>query len=187
MFRKFYSIRQSFGFRWRGFWVKVRLRSFGCKVGVNLKCWGYVRFRSIPKGNITIGDNVTLGRDVTLEITEEGSLVIGNHVHIADNVLISGSGPISFGDWGAVAENVSIRSSFHEMGKDLPYRKQGNKSAPIIFGKDIGIGANCSVLMGSAISDGAFIGSSSLVTSRDEIKSYSIYGGNPLHFIKERK
>ncbi|MBL4706758.1 MAG: acyltransferase [Flavobacteriales bacterium] len=186
MFRKLYSIRQNVGFRWKGFWVKMRLKSFGCSVGSNFKCWGSIHYRAIPKGNITIGNNVTFGRGVTLEIPEGGKLVIADHVHFADNILISGTGDISFGEWSAVAENVSIRSSFHEMSKDLPYRKQGNKKAPISFGKDTGIGANCSVLMGAVIPDGVFIGSSSLVTARDKMEEYGIYGGNPLHFIKGR-
>ncbi len=183
---KLYTILQSIRFRCLGIRMKWKLQLLGCKVGSNFRCRGVIRFRAIPKGNIRIGSNVTFGRDVTLEIPEGGELTIGDNVLFADNILVSGLGKISFGNWSAVAENVSIRSSFHEMAKSQPYRLQGNKSAPILFGNDIGIGANCSILMGSKIPDGTFIGSSSLVTSRDQMEEYSIYGGNPLQFLKHR-
>lgn len=187
MFSKLYLIQQAIGFRWRGFWVKLRLKSFGCKVGSNFKCRGYLHFRAVPKRNIFIGDNVTIGRNVTFEITPTGKLTLHDHALIADNVLLSGEEEIEVGKWTAIAENVSIRSTFHDMGKDKPYRLQGNSGTPIKIGEDCGIGSNTVVLMGSQIPDGVFIAAGSVVTRKCKMEEYTICGGNPMRFIKNRE
>jgi len=173
-------------YRCKGRWFKLYLLLHGCKVGKNLKCLNFPKFRALPHKNIAIGNNVTIGRNVTFEIAKEGKLTIGNNVLLADNILLSTISEIKINDWAAIAENVSIRGSFHEMKQEKPYRLQGNISEPIILGDDTGIGAGCVVLMGVTIPKGAFIGSNSTVTKKDELEEYGIYGGNPLKLIKKR-
>ncbi|MDT8411276.1 MAG: acyltransferase [Vicingaceae bacterium] len=173
-------------YRCKGRWLKIYLLLHGCKVGKKLKCLQFPTFRAIPKKNITIGNNVTIGKNVAFEIDNEGKLIFEDNVLIADNILLSTLTSIRLGKWSAIAENVSIRGSFHEMKKDQPYRLQGNISEPIIIEEDTGIGAGCVVLMGVTIPKGAFIGSNSLVTKNDELEEYGIYGGNPLKLLKKR-
>ena len=72
------------------------------------------------------------------------------------------------------------------MKKDQPYRLQGNISEPIIIEEDTGVGAGCVVLMGVTIPKGAFIGSNSLITKKNNLEPYGIYGGNPLKLLKQR-
>lgn len=174
-------------FRCKGRWFKFYLLVHGCKVGKGLKCMGFPKLRAVPKKNIVIGDNVTLGRNVVFEIENEGKLVLGNNVLLADNILLSTTSEIRIGDWSAIAENVSIRGSFHEMKKDQPYRLQGNVSEPIILEEDTGIGAGSVVLMGVTVPKGAFIGSNSTVVKNIELVPYGIYGGNPLKLLKLRE
>jgi len=173
-------------FRWKGRWFKLYLLMHGCKVGKGLKCMEYPRFREVPKKNIELGDNVTLGRNVVFEIGHEGKLILGNNVLLADNILLSTLTEIKVGDWSAIAENVSIRGSFHEMKKDKPYRLQGNVSEPIVLGEDTGVGAGSVVLMGVNVPKGVFIGSNSTVTKNIELIPYGIYGGTPLKLLKQR-
>lgn len=173
-------------FRWKGRLFKLYLLLHGCKVGKSLKCMGFPKMRAVPKKNIVIGDHVTLGRDVVFEIGHEGKLTIGNHVLLADHILLSTISEIKIGDWAAIAENVSVRGSFHEMKKDQPYRLQGNVSEPIVLEEDTGIGAGCVVLMGVTVPKGAFIGSNSTVVKNTELVSYGIYGGSPLKLLKMR-
>jgi len=177
---------RNLSYRCKGFWFKVYLLLHGCKVGKGLKCMGFPKLRAIPKRNITIGDNVTLGRNVVFEIGYEGKLTLGNNVLLADNILLSTISEIKIGNWAAIAENVSIRGSFHEMKKDQPYRLQGNVSESIYLEEDTGIGAGCVVLMGVTVPKGVFIGSNSTVVKNTELVPYGIYGGTPLKLLKVR-
>jgi len=178
---------RNFKFRVEGQCFKVYLLLHGCNVGKGLKCMSFPKLRAVPKRNINLGNNVTIGRNVTFEIGNEGVLNIGNNVLLADNILLSTISEIRIGDWAAIAENTSIRGSFHEMKKGRAYRLQGNVSAPIIIGEDIGIGAGCVVLMGVTIPKGVFIGSNSTVLKNTELVAYGIYGGTPLKLLKIRE
>lgn len=173
-------------YRCNGKLVALYFWLHGCKAGKNLKCLSFPKFRALPHKNITVGNNVTIGRNVTFEITKEGKLTIANDVLLADNILLSTISEITIKNWAAIAENVSIRGSFHEMKQEKPYRLQGNISEPIILEEDTGIGAGCVVLMGVTIPKGAFIGSNSTITKKDELEEYGIYGGNPLKLLKKR-
>lgn len=107
-------------YRCKGRCLKIYLLLHGCKVGKKLKCLQFPNFRAIPKKNITIGNNVTIGKNVTFEIGNEGELICDDNVLIADNILLSTLTLIRLGKWSAIAENVSIRGSFHEMKKTNP-------------------------------------------------------------------
>lgn len=180
------TVCRNLRFRCKGRWFKLYLLLHGCKVGKGLKCIGLPKFREVPNKNIIIGNHVTLGRNVIFEIGHEGRLILGNNVLLADNILLSTISEIKVDDWAAIAENVSIRGSFHEMKKDQPYRLQGNVSEPIILGEDTGIGVGCVVLMGVTVPKGAFIGSNSTITKKDDLEEYGIYGGTPLKLLKKR-
>lgn len=180
------TVCRNLRYRCKGRWFKLYLLLHGCEVGKGLKCIEFPKFREIPKKNIFIGNNVTLGRNITFEIGNKGKLTLGNNVLLADNILLSTISEIKVGDWAAIAENVSIRGSFHEMKKDQPYRLQGSVSMPIIIEEDAGIGAGCVVLMGVVVPKGAFIGSNSTVTKKDDLEEYGIYGGTPLKLLKKR-
>ncbi len=178
---------RNMSYRWKGGWFKLYLLLHGCKVGKGLKCMAWPKLRAVPKNNITLGNNVTLGRAITFEIGHEGGLVMGNNVLLADNILLSTITEIKIGDWSAIAENVSIRGSFHKMSKEKPYRLQGNVSAPIVLGEDTGIGAGSVVLMGVNLPKGVFIAANSTVVKGIEIMPYGIYGGVPLKLLKLRE
>lgn len=174
-------------YRFKGFLFKLYLLIHGCKVGKNLKCMAFPKIRAVPRKNINIGNNVTLGRNVTLEIIPSGKLILEDYLLIADNVIISSSQLIHIKKWSAVAENSSIRDHFHLMKKGKPYRLQKSKFKPVVIGEDCGIGAGSVVLMGSEIPDGVFVGANSVVTSKDELKPFGLYRGDPLEFIRFRE
>lgn len=178
---------RNFKFRFIGRCFKIYLLLHGCKVGKGMKCMGFPKLRAVPKRNISIGNNVTIGRNVTFEIGREGKLRMGNSVLLADNILLSTISEISIGDWAGIAENTSVRGSFHKMNKEQLFRLQGNFSEPIIIEEGAGIAAGCLVLMGVTIPKGAFIGSNSTVLKNTELVAYGIYGGVPLKLLKLRE
>lgn len=169
-----------------GFLVKIYLRMHGCKVGRNFRCLGFPKFRCVPKANITIGNHVSFGYGVVLEITPVGKLQLDNHTLIGDYCTLSAAHSIHLKAWSGIAENVSLRDSFHEMNRDALYRKQPSHGAPIVLDEDTGIGAGTVVLMGVHLPKGAFVGANSVVSRRDKLEEFGIYAGNPLSKVKER-
>lgn len=55
-----------------GLLVKGYLRLHGCRVGKRFRCMDLPKFRAVPRSNIFIGNNVTLGYGVVLEVTSTG-------------------------------------------------------------------------------------------------------------------
>jgi len=173
--------------KFKGALLKLYLNLHGCKVGKKLKCKRWPIFRITPKGNITIGDHVTIGYHITFEARPTGSIVIGDHVLLSQNVLISSSREVKIGDWCGVSENVSIRDQMHMMQKGKPYLSQRNISEPVSIGKDVWIGAGSIILMGSRIADSAVIGANSVISGKLQTEEDGIYSGNPPELVGKRK
>lgn len=180
------AVTRNVGSRKRGALLKFYLLLMGCKVGKNLKCAGWPYFVGFPHRNIFIGNNVDLGRNLTIELTKKGKLIIEDQVLFHQNILISCNHQITFKKWSGVAENVSIRDGNHTFKANSYFRLQETVSAPVEVGEGAGIGAGCIVLMGANIAKGAFIGANSLVTKKSVIEENGIYAGNPLKFIAKR-
>lgn len=174
-------------YRWRGFITSTYLRLHGCKVGSGLKVRSKPIFRNIPKGNITIGNNVNLGFGCTLEVTPDGHLYIGDGVDLTHNVVLSSNRELRIGKGTLIAENVSVRDSSHGTAKGTPIARQSSVSEAVHVGEDVWLGANVVVLMGSQVPDGAIIGTQSLVNQKSELEPNGIYAGIPVKFIRWRE
>ncbi len=174
-------------YRWNGFLLKFYLYLLGCKSGKNLRCLSFPVFRDIPKGNIVLGDSVVLGRKVIFELTKTGALHLGNHTVIGDNVRLSSAAKIWMGDYSGIAENSSIRGSFHQLMKSENYMRQPSIADDIYIGRDVLIGANSQILLGADLPDGVVIGALSLVTRKEKLHPYSIFAGSPARHIGDRQ
>lgn len=179
------SVRNGW-YRLVGALVKIYLQMHGCQVGKNFRCIGFPVFRCVPKSNIIIGNQVSLGYGVIFEITPAGRLQLDDFALISDYCTLSSMHSIHMKPWSAIAERASLRDGFHQMARDEKYRKQPSVGAPIILDEDTGIGAGTVVLMGVHLPKGAFVGANSVVSRRDQLEEYGIYAGNPLIKVKER-
>ena len=56
---------------------------------------------------------------------------------------------------------------------------------PVRIGNDVWIGANCTILPGVSIGDGAVIGAGSVVTR--SVASQTIVAGSPARLLRQRK
>jgi len=144
-------------------------------------------FKDIPHKNIEIGDRVSMGRGVIFELPKGGSLKVNKQVTIGDYNRFSSISRIEIGSKTAIAENVSIRGSFHGTDRNKAIIEQASSSQPIFIGQDVLIGAYTVILQGVNIPDGVVIGAKSLVRSRDELNSYGIFAGTPLKLIRFRE
>jgi len=132
------------------------------KSGENLELYPNLII-SNPK-NIEIGSNIKINRGVF--ITAPGKIKIGNYVLIGPYTVIN-SGNHSYSD------------------PDVPIRSQGHVIKPIVIEDDVWIGANSTILAGVTIGRGAVVGAGAVVTKN--VDPYTVVGGVPAAFIKERK
>ena len=114
-------------------------------------------------GRINIGDRCYIGFHFT--ILNASSVVIGNDVLIASNVLIS-------------SENHGINPE-----SDIPYMNQPLGTKPVEIKDGCWIGENVCILPGITIGNKCIIGAGSVVTK--SIPEYSIAAGNPARVIKQ--
>lgn len=170
----------------KGLLLKAYLRLHGCKVGRKLKCQSWPLFRSVPAGNIDIGNAVNIGNRITFDITCSGRLLIGEGVNLTQDILISAAKQVTIGERTLIGEQVCIRDADHGTALGLPMQLQPLNAEEVYLGSDVWIGAGCRILKGSRIADGAVIGANSVVLKKSNIISNGIYAGCPVRFLKIR-
>jgi acetyltransferase-like isoleucine patch superfamily enzyme len=173
-------------FKFKGYLLKFYFASHGCKVGKKLRCHTFPRFRIPPHKNYLIGDNVTIGYDITFEIFRSGSLSVGDFVKFTQNILISSGCEIRIGEYTLFGENVSIRDGDHNSFVGEPITFQSSTYLPVYIGKDVWIGAGCFILKGSNIPDGVIVGANSVVLKSAQLENNCIYAGSPARKIGTR-
>jgi acetyltransferase-like isoleucine patch superfamily enzyme len=170
----------------KGYLLKAYLISHGCQVGKKLKCKKWPVFRSIPKGNIIIGNNVSIGYRITFEPVDSGKIVLEDYVQLTQDIIISSSSLVHIGEYVAVAEFVSIRDSDHGIRKGIVPHFQESISEPVILKKGSGLGRGCSVFRGVIVEEGAIIGANCMLTRNFRSVPDGIYLGNPPKLIGKR-
>jgi len=113
-------------------------------------------------------------------------LVLGDDVDLAIGVLITTSGGVEIGDRTLVGYRTQILSSNHV----IPPNKgrifsAGHENVPVKIASDVWIGANCLVLPGVTIGEGAVLAGGSVVTK--DVAPFTIVGGCPAKVIKHRE
>lgn len=141
----------------RNLFYKKTLKKCGDEIYIN------------PCGSIYFPQNVSLGKNVYFNrgvfITAHATIEIGNDVLI---------GPYTV-----------INSGNHQyIKKEILIRLQGHDKKPIIIGNDVWIGANCTILAGVNIGDGAVIAAGSVVTK--SVATFTVVAGIPANKIKYR-
>ncbi|HBZ8223402.1 TPA: acyltransferase [Escherichia coli] len=113
------------------------------------------------------------------------NLCIGNDVDIAQGVLITSKAGVDIGDRTLIGYRTQILSANHVIPA-VPNQifKSGHVYKSVTIGRDVWIGANCIILPGVTIGEGAVIAAGSVVTK--DVNPFSIVGGTPAKLIKMR-
>lgn len=143
--------------------------------------------------DIVIGDGVRINEFTTIFCISQdknnpnSKLVIGSGTYIGEyqNIRASG-GAIVIGRNCSISQHISMIASNHgiALGQDISKQKWDTEKAGITIGDDVWIGANCVILPGVHIHNGAVIGAGSVVTK--DIPANAIAVGNPAKIIKYR-
>lgn len=181
--RKFLSLNKRLTFRLFNSLNKFKLTFLteGTDIGTGIKVFRNVECISTDKGQIMIGNNVSICSGAKIACLG-GNISIGDNVHIGENTIIVCRNSIEIGKDTLIAEYVVIRDQDHSIDT-RPINKAGFKTTPIIIGEDVWLGAKSTILRGSIIENGAVIGAHSLVNKK--IKAYTLAVGTPAKEIKK--
>lgn len=117
-----------------------------------------------------------------------GNLIVGRHVVINSGcVLYTGNG-IHIGNHVAIAANCTFAPVNHAYAeRNRLIREQGflPSKGGIVIEDDVWIGANCVLLDGAVLREGCVVGAGSIV--RGELLAYTVYAGQPIKAVGQRK
>jgi len=137
---------------------------------------------------MSIGDGVRIDPFCVLSAGE--SLAIGDYVHIAGHCVLMGAAAISLGDFAGLSHGVKILSASDDfvggslIGPTIPDDFRTVDARPVILGRHAVIGAGSIVLPGSALGEGATVGSLSLV--KGQVEPWTVSAGSPACKVRDR-
>jgi acetyltransferase-like isoleucine patch superfamily enzyme len=113
------------------------------------------------------------------------NLRVGDDVDFAKGVLVTTDGGVTIGDRVLIGYGTQILSSNHTV-PSLPGRifDAGHSRAQVVVGSDVWIGANCVILPGVTIGEGAVVAAGSVVTKN--VPAFTYVAGVPAKPIKTR-
>lgn len=109
------------------------------------------------------------------------NIEIGQGSYFNTNVFFEPLEKINIGDYCQIGPNVVFETVSHNVELSGNYREAIIK--PIKVENKVWIGANCIILPGVTIGEGAVIAASALVNK--DVPPYTVYGGIPAKFIKK--
>ena len=105
---------------------------------------------------------------------------IGKNVFINSCCRFQDNGGIEIGDRTMIGPNTTIVTLNHDIN---PETRINAAPKPVKVGKNVWIGADCTILPGVTIGDNSVVGAGSVVTK--DVPSNVIVAGNPAKFIRE--
>jgi len=182
---KLYGIKVGINFYCEGVpKLKIRGKSENIIIGDNVSFLGAVDLRNRENGRIVINDNVTIEGEVRIVSAREGVINIGEHSAISAHSILNGGDDIKIGQYCLFSARVSINANEHKLQKKQYIRQQGFIHKPVIIENDCMLGVNVSVNKGVVIKKGSVIGANSVVTKDTE--EYSVNAGTPARKISQR-
>ena len=132
---------------------------------------------------LIIGDNVLIKNNAYLNASY-ATIKIGSNSAISHYVWVGGEGQIYIGENVMIGMHTVIISSNHDYYDiSTPFYNGAEIAEKIDIGKNVWIGANCTILPEVVIGDGAVVGAGSVVVKN--IKPNTIVVGNPAVEIRK--
>ncbi len=193
-----------FGTKLRYLYYKNKLKSCGKNVIIDLGV--HIDGAEL----ISIGDNVYIdkyciistGKKLIGDIKrkqnhdfsgEEGEIIIGNNIHIAQFCIIMGYGGVEIGDNSVMSSGTKIYSltnTAYDLSDKvkvislMPYTQATFLCSPVVIKKNVWLGLNTITMPNVTIQKNSFSASNSLLMCSFEENSY--ISGQPAKKIKER-
>ncbi|MBI4169048.1 MAG: acyltransferase [Acidobacteria bacterium] len=164
-------------------------------------------------GYLSVGDNVSIGRDsylnclseegvrighnvrlkehlwlqVTSHLTERGKgIAIGDNCYVGPYCVLGGGGGVTIGSNVTLGAGVDILAENHRFEEvDRPINRQGVIRRGIVIEDDCWIGNRAIVLDGLRVGRGSVIGAAAVVTR--DLPPFSVAVGNPARVVRSRQ
>jgi len=140
--------------------------------------------------HMSIGSNVRIDDFCLLSAGTE-PFILEDNIHISAGVYIFGTGGFhmkSFSNISSGTKVYTVSDTFDGsvlIGPSVPLTYRNVKSAPLTIEKHTWVGPNSVILPGVTIGEGCAIGAMSFI--RKSCEPWSVYGGNPLRYIRARQ
>ena len=153
---------------------------FRVKIGSDSSIHWLCRFNQ-PSG-VSIGHNTVIGNDAFLDgrMKRDWHGKKPNVFSYIQALLFPTEYPVSIGNNVSIASEVRIFTMEHDID-DPDFKEIG---APVIIEDYVVIGTRVTILPGVKVGKGAVIASGAVVTH--DVASYTVVGGVPAKFIKDR-
>lgn len=112
----------------------------------------------------------------------------GKNIHVGDNFLanynvtILDIAPVTIGDYVMIGPNTSIITVGHPLSP-LGRRRHLGQAKSVTIGRDVWIGANCTILPGVTVGNNVVIAAGAVVTK--DVPDNCVVGGVPAKVIKQ--
>lgn len=162
-------------------WVRLFVNPFKHKRGKGSIVRSRTRIDVFPFNNFQLGEK-SLIEDFSTINNGVGDVYIGNESVVGIGCTVIG--PVNIGNHVIMAQNIVVSGLNHGYEIiDIPPSEQKTITNLITIMDDVWIGANCVVTSGVTIGKHAVIGAGSVVTK--DVPPFSLSVGNPARVVKQ--
>jgi acetyltransferase-like isoleucine patch superfamily enzyme len=165
-------------------YLKIRGKAANIVIGNNVKVFGNIDIRNRENGKIIIGNDVEIDNDCRFVAANNATLELKAKCFIGPYSIFNAGEDITLGSYTIAGGFVHMQSSNHGMSKDEKIWLQKHTYGKITISEDVWLGANCTILQGVTIGDGAVIAAKAVVTK--DVADYMIVGGIPAKELGSR-
>ena len=133
------------------------------KVGKMSRIFNRAEIRIAPKAGFFAGNRLRIDSGAIVSAVSKGQITMGDNVAIGKDNMIVCHDKITIGDGTIFAPNVMIYDHDHVFDAVNGVKHREYKTTPVVIGKNCWIGANVIILRGSIIGDNCVIGAGSIV------------------------
>ena len=116
------------------------------------------RMTLLNEANMSLGKNIRIVENSVIASLKKGELILGDNVSLGGNNRIICHDSIIVGDGTIMGPNVCIYDHDHIYSKCEGVNRNMYKTAPVEIGKGCWIGANVVILRGTTLGDNCLIG-----------------------------
>ena len=165
--------------------AQLGFAAYGADVRISRNC------AIIGAQNVRIGSHVRIDDYVVIS-AGSGSLLVGNHVHIAAGAYLGCAGGISLADFSGISHGAKLYSASDDYSGSaltnptVPKKYLDVDVAPVALGRHAIVGAGSIVLPGVILSEGTAVGAMTLIKRGFKTDDWAVYFGAPARKVADR-
>lgn len=120
-----------------------------------------------------------------VQLKTKSTLTVGDRVVLSRGTIVHATAGVTIADDCGIGERTSIIDSDHELdGSGGAYLQAPVHALPIALGRGVAVGANCVILPGARMGDGAALAAGAVLNG-DDVPAGHLAGGIPARVLKD--